>query len=134
MTPAQKERIILLRTTGYSYREIADQIGATRDAVISFCRRHLPKQAVVPCHGSEQHDNCRRCGKQLHQQKKMKRRTFCSDECRIRWWSEHPEMLNRKAVYYFTCAHCGKSFAAYGDSGRKYCSHECYIGERFGES
>ena len=28
------------------------------------------------------------------------------------------------------CIHCGKEF--HGRSGRKYCSHQCYIEERFG--
>jgi hypothetical protein len=28
------------------------------------------------------------------------------------------------------CVHCGKEF--HGRSGRKYCSHRCYIAERFG--
>ena len=29
------------------------------------------------------------------------------------------------------CRECGKPFTAYGNSRRKYCSHECYIRNRF---
>ena len=29
------------------------------------------------------------------------------------------------------CARCGKPFTAYGNAGRKYCSHSCYIADRF---
>ena len=29
------------------------------------------------------------------------------------------------------CPHCGKEFHIYGDRRRKYCSHECYIADRF---
>ena len=31
-----------------------------------------------------------------------------------------------------TCPACGKTFSAYGKRNRKYCSHECYIIDRFG--
>ncbi len=54
-----------------------------------------------------------------------------SDKCRTVWWNSHPEAVNRKAVYSFTCAHCGKPFTAYGNAGRKYCSHACYIADRY---
>ncbi|MCI9560414.1 MAG: hypothetical protein HFG52_14545 [Lachnospiraceae bacterium] len=52
-------------------------------------------------------------------------------ECRVKWWHEHPEKIKQRAVYSFTCAGCGKPFTAYGNSRRKYCSHECYIRNRF---
>lgn len=56
---------------------------------------------------------------------------FCSDNCRTAWWNAHPEKVNRRAVYHFTCAHCGKPFTAYGNAKRKYCSHACYIADRY---
>jgi len=55
----------------------------------------------------------------------------CSAECRKKWWKEPPEMLNKKAVYSYTCAGCGRRFTAYGNFRRKYCSHEGYIKDRF---
>lgn len=61
----------------------------------------------------------------------MKPRVFCSDECRVKWWHEHPEKIKQRAVYSFTCAGCGGQFTAYGNSRRKYCSHGCYIRARF---
>ena len=134
MTPTQKETIALLRTDGRSYGEIANHLGINRDAVISFCRRNLPKQPVQAPIEADGEDQCRQCGSQLIQRKDMKTRVFCCDACRIKWWSEHPEKLNKKAVYNFTCAHCGKAFSAYGNRGRKYCSHECYIEDRFGST
>lgn len=48
------------------------------------------------------------------------------------WWNAHPELVNRKAVYEFTCAYCGKRFSAYGNAHRKYCCHDCYIEGRYG--
>ena len=130
----QKEQIRNLRGEGLSYAEIARQVDVSRDAVISFCRRNglqeikKPITAVKTAAG----DVCRECGKPLVQVDGMKRRVFCSKECRVKWWKEHPERLNQKAVYQYTCSHCGKPFSAYGNSKRKYCSHACYISDRFG--
>lgn len=42
------------------------------------------------------------------------------------------EEVNRKANYSCTCAFCGKQFTSYGNKHRKYCSHACYINDRFG--
>ena len=134
MDGIQKEQIRNLRGEGLSYAEIARQVNVSRDAVISFCRRNglqeikKPRTAVKTAVG----DVCRECEKPLVQVVGMKRRVFCSKECRVKWWKEHPERLNQKAVYQYTCPHCGKPFSAYGNSKRKYCSHACYISDRFG--
>ena len=37
----------------------------------------------------------------------------------------------QKAVYSYTCIGCGCAFTAYGNDHRKYCSHACYIQDRF---
>ena len=130
----QKEQIKNLRGEGLSYAEIARQVNVYRDAVISFCRRNGLQEIKKPISVVENDtaDVCRECRKPLVQVDGMKRRVFCSKECRTKWWKEHPDRLNRKAVYQFTCPHCGKPFSAYGNSKRKYCSHVCYISDRFG--
>ena len=130
----QKEQIKNLRGEGLSYAEIARQVNVSRDAVISFCRRNCLQEIKKPISVVENDtaDVCRECRKPLVQVDGMKRRVFCSKECRTKWWKEHPDRLNRKAVYQFTCPHCGKPFSAYGNSKRKYCSHVCYISDRFG--
>jgi hypothetical protein len=48
------------------------------------------------------------------------------------WWEAHPERLSRKAVYELVCAGCGEPFESYGNKGRRYCSHGCYVKARFG--
>ena len=130
----QKEQIRNLRREGMSYAKIAKQVDVSRDAVISFCRRNGLQEIKkpVPVVNTDAADVCRECGKPLIQVDGMKRRVFCSKECRVKWWKEHPERLNQKAVYQYTCPHCGKPFSAYGNSKRKYCSHACYISDRFG--
>lgn len=130
----QKEQIRNLRREGMSYAKIAKRVDVSRDAVISFCRRNGLQEIKkpIPVVNTDAADVCRECGKPLIQVDGMKRRVFCSKECRVKWWKEHPERLNQKAVYQYTCPHCGKPFSAYGNSKRKYCSHACYISDRFG--
>ena len=130
----QKEQIRNLRREGMSYAKIAKQVDVSRDAVISFCRRNGLQEIKkpIPVVNTDAADVCRECGKPLIQLDGMQRRVFCSKECRVKWWKEHPERLNQKAVYQYTCPHCGKPFSAYGNSKRKYCSHACYISDRFG--
>lgn len=61
-----------------------------------------------------------------------KEKRFCSDKCRNKWWNTHLDKVNRRANYDFVCAYCKKPFISYGNKNRKYCSHECYIADRFG--
>ena len=61
----------------------------------------------------------------------MKKRRFCCPECRVQWWNSNQDKVNRKAIYSFICPNCGNEFTSYGNAGRKYCSHECYIADRF---
>lgn len=136
MTSVQKESIKLMRSQGLSYRAVSERTGIGYEAVKSFCRRNgltgFGSDILKGFNGGEKYLFCKNCGNRLMQQKNMKRRVFCCDTCRVKWWSAHPEMINRKAVYHFECSYCGKPFTAYGNSGRKYCCHECYIEDRFG--
>ena len=77
--------------------------------------------------------HCPKCGKPIAQPPRGQRRRFCSDACRRAWWAKHPEALHRgdAATYSRTCACCGKAFQAYGNDHRRYCSHACYISDRF---
>ena len=130
MTNEQKTRILELRGMGYGYTEIAKTLGISRNTVKSFCRRIRGAESACVFHESP--GCCRECGKPLVQKEHVKKRMFCSPQCRKAWWKSHPERLNKKAVYRFRCAGCGKSFSAYGNSKRKFCTHKCYIKTRFG--
>lgn len=133
MTKEQQSRLRELRSQGYGYATIANAVGLSKDAVRSFCRSHNLA-------GTKSESNtrielpaliCRQCGKEIIQTPGKKKMKFCSAECRQKWWNSHPEAVRRKAVYSFSCACCGKGFTAYGNSHRKYCSHGCYISDRF---
>lgn len=130
MTDEQKKKITALRQEGMGYMAIARQMDISKDTVKSFCRRNGLAGERAPA-AKKQIPKCKECGKPLRQAEGMKPRVFCCDGCRVKWWHEHPEQIRQRAVYSFTCACCGKPFTAYGNSRRKYCSHECYIRNRF---
>ena len=131
MTNEQKRTIAELRFKGATYAKIGEAVGIPMNTVKTYCRRNnltvdkkVGKAGSVPTF-------CRECGAPLVQSEKHKTRIFCSKECRENWWHSHPEQIKQRAVYDFRCAGCGKPFSAYGNSHRKYCSHECYITARF---
>lgn len=130
MTNEQKEKIIRFRRQGLGYADIGRELDISKDTVKSFCRRNgLMVSGSKP---ADDKDRCRECGEPIVQQEKKKKRIFCCKSCREKWWKEHADRIDRKAVYTFTCAGCGKPFTAYGNKNRKYCSHGCYIRDRFG--
>jgi endogenous inhibitor of DNA gyrase (YacG/DUF329 family) len=125
MMDKQKQQIIALRRNGAGYGTIASQLGVSINTVKSFCRRH--SLAAPPTDHL-----CEQCGRPITQNPGRKRKRFCSDACRNKWWNSHLDLVKRKAVYTFTCPACGKKFNVYGNSHRKFCSHACYIAYRFG--
>lgn len=133
MTNEQKNQIRKLRSSGYGYATIAEALGLTKNQVSAFCRRNNIAGNIAEVHRAEQPDAncCRCCGKPITQTPGRKETKFCSDACRNKWWNAHLDQVDRKAVYEYTCKHCGRPFAAYGNSHRKYYSHDCYIRARF---
>lgn len=129
MTEEQKEKIIRFRRMGRGYADIGKELGISKDTVKSFCRRNSLTSTDISVMDTE--DRCRECGAKIEQQPKMKKQIFCCKACREKWWKEHPEQIRQRAVYEFICAGCGKPFTVYGNCKRKYCSHECYIRDRF---
>ena len=131
MTDAQAAQIRRMRLEGVGYRAIADALGLSRDIVRNHC-----KAKGMAGHGTETARNlqgcdgtCTCCRKEITQQRMGRPRKFCSEKCRRQWWKTHPEEADRRAAGAKVCTCCGKGFRAYGD--RKYCSHGCYISDRF---
>lgn len=137
MINEQKEKIRQLRMKGVGYTGIANELGLSKETVKSFCRRNgLAGRAEKICLDWKESDGkvCRNCGRKLQQISGKKTRIFCSQECREQWWKENPEKIKKKAIYEYACAYCGKKFKVYGNKHRKYCSHDCYITDRFGRN
>jgi rRNA maturation endonuclease Nob1 len=133
MTGEQKQSIQEMRLQGLAYSQIAESIGLSVNTIKSFCRRNTlsNNDASEDTENEENKDICKHCGKRLKFTDKAKPKRFCDDKCRLAWWNEHRDLMNRQAVYRLTCACCGKVFDSYGNKSRKYCSHACYIKDRF---
>lgn len=137
MTDRQKDRIRQMRADGCGYMKIAQELGISENTVKSFCRRKglngtamAADMAVPPVEWDK--GICPCCGAEVKQNPGRKEKKFCSDKCRNKWWNSHLDQVERKANYEFVCACCKKPFTAYGNAGRKYCCHACYVADRFG--
>lgn len=134
MTEDQKIKIGNLRAAGFGYKKIAEQMELSENTIKTYCRRNGLGGNLAMQDGSGQADKhvCRYCGAEVEQKPGRKEKKFCSDKCKNKWWNKHLDKVKRKAVYRFECPYCQKPFTAYGNANRKYCSHECYIADRFG--
>lgn len=133
MTNEQKQRIEELRHSGIGYASIAATLELTKNQVSAYCRRNGLTGEMIPVE-KDDIQRCKNCRKPINQIPGKKPIKFCSSACCQSWWNTHPNEVKRKpeATYSFVCACCKKPFAAYGNRHRKYCSHACYITDRFG--
>ena len=125
MTREEKELIIRLKGEGLGYVRIAKKLGLSENTVKSFLQRNKTSFEDIVF-------TCKCCGIVVKQNPHRKRKLFCSDHCRMKWWNSRQDQVNRKSQIQIICAHCGKTVRAYEKSGRKYCSHACYVEARFG--
>ncbi len=102
------------------------EISLTMGIPSSTIRTHVRNHPEI--YGSK---SCRNCGQIMVQPIGRKVKYFCSDRCRMAWWSNHREQVQKKTYYTLVCAHCGKEFESYGNQNRKYCSRDCYLIARF---
>ena len=136
MTDNQKIQIARLRTGGAGYGKIAQELGLSPNTVKSYCRRNNISGSSETAKAADAEKTevcfCENCGKEIRQIFGHKKKRFCCDVCRNKWWNAHLDLVKRKAVYKYNCPACGTEFEVYGNSRRKYCCHECYIKDRFG--
>ncbi len=130
MTETEKIRVESMRANGMSYGQIGKALNISADTVKTFCNRRKIK--VSKSIETKDLILCKFCGKIVQQSPKRKLKKFCSDKCRMLWWNQNLDKVNKKAMHDFTCAYCGKKFTAYSVMNRKFCSHRCYIQNRFG--
>ena len=126
MTNGEKVQIVQMRKRGLGCSEIALKLGMSVNTVKSYCRRSGVKPLEKKT--AQSGDVCRQCGSVLKLTPGRKRKQFCSDACRLRWWHGHREQGQNARM--IVCASCGKVFVT--DRVQKYCSHACYIQARFG--
>ena len=127
MTTEEKTKIVEMRKQGCPYAKIAGILSLPEGTIKTYCRRtRLANEAV------EVSPVCKQCGCPIEIKEKYKPRQFCSDKCRAAWWYANHDP-KAKTEYHMTCACCGKAFVSAGNKTRKYCSHQCYIADRFRE-
>ncbi len=138
MTEYQAQQIRDFRMRGAGYKAIASVTGLSRDVVRNYCKSHgldgfAEELTVNMTEQIKKGLACQNCGAPLVRPHTGRPRRYCSDKCRFAWWTAHSAELRvgSKANYTFTCARCGREFTAYGNKHRKYCSHDCYVQDRF---
>lgn len=115
MTEDNKRQVNELRSAGLSYQAIADKTGISLGSIKMYFKRN--KETVSA-------PRCEQCHKPLRQDI-IRSRRFCSDACRVMWWSAHPEMIKG---HQYMCHYCNKAFSA--RKPRKYCSRSCFYASR----
>lgn len=131
MTEEQKSFIEEHRRLGEGYKVIGKLMGISENTIKTYCRRNGLGGNLAQSKPDDNH-RCKYCGARIKQIPGRKTKKFCSDYCRNHWWNGHLNMVKRKVTYKLRCFYCGKQFIVYGNKNRKYCSHECYIKDRFG--
>ena len=126
MTINEKQTIDRLRAQGKQYKEIAADTGLGLSAIKMYCQRKNEETAVD--------GYCLQCGKPLSFIPQKKKKKYCSDACRMKWWNTHQDQVNRRSGIGQECPLCGRPFLVYGNKRRVYCSRECYARARMKES
>jgi len=125
MNGFQKDQIMKLRANGESYSSIASKVDISINTIKAFCRRSN--------NGEEQNNSssnvelCRQCYNPLTNIENKKKKTFCSNKCRMSWWNNSQNSKNRKSNRQFTCQACEQTFIGTGKRMRKFCSRVCYF-------
>ncbi len=93
MTDKQKEQIRKLRGKGASYTAISKKLKISANSVKSFCRRDI--STAEEDDESFTNGGCENCGRPVNQIEGRKKKRFCCDKCRNRWWNSHLDLVNR---------------------------------------
>lgn len=133
MTEEQKKKIIDLRKQGLGYKRIAKQLNITRDSVRGYCRRNEPFGEYMPTKkkkvikvNENKNSFCLNCNNEIIQNSRGPKRKYCCNKCKY----EYSYKNNNRKTSSLRCEYCDKEFKACSVE-RKYCSHECYIRDRF---
>jgi endogenous inhibitor of DNA gyrase (YacG/DUF329 family) len=87
LTEADKEKILKMRRNGLGYRNIAKVLGLNADTIKSFVRRNGLGGILVDKE-RDISDFCPVCGELLVQTPNKRRKTYCSDRCRLKGWQQ----------------------------------------------
>lgn len=116
MTNQEKIRILELRDNGLSYKEISVELNIPQSTVSTFCIKN--KNAL---------GYCVLCNSAFIKNTRGRKRKYCRDECRRKWWKFHNEDSHPKINLESTCKCCGKKFISHRSRGASFCSRTCYL-------
>lgn len=138
MTSYQEIKVKELRMKGMGYKAIAQALDLDRDQVRYHCKKigltGTKEELAEKIEEEKLHgETCLYCGDLLYRSKYAPGKKFCCEDCRRKWWKEHPEKKKKsaKASYVKQCEECGRTFISYGCKTRRFCSHDCYVHNRF---
>ncbi len=114
-------KIMGLREKGFGYKRIAKELDMTVSAV---------RYAISKSEDDFLSSTCKECGVEIKSLKGKRRKVYCSNSCRWKWWNKQTRDINKKAYYNFICKNCGKEFKAYGTNRRLFCDRKCYNASR----
>ena len=118
MTTEQIERINKLCECGYGKTAIANELNISINTIKSYFKRKEVRNNNLKI------KKCLYCGTDVIQREHRKMKKFCSDKCRMAWWKEHRNCINKRSAKTFVCPICKKEFRSYYE--QKYCSRSCY--------
>ena len=110
-----KDEIKKLREKGLGYKKIAVCLNVSANTVKSICRREGLEKLDI-----EDFDTCKVCGEKLTHLNGKKQKKYCSDACRMKWWKNNQDKMNRKAFSTYLCKCCKREFRSYSNNKRKY--------------
>ena len=116
--------ILRLKNSGLSYADISKKLNVPIGTIKSVISRNKGKSIK---------NTCKWCGKDLVDTPHRKTKTFCSEECKSKWWNKNRQNYKSKSKVEITCACCGKTFYDYSWRKRVYCSDLCYKKVRYGK-
>jgi len=76
-------KVLELRDKGYGYKRIATELSIKRDHVRHICK----KKEKNPLGGI-----CKNCGKNFKSVRGKKKKVYCSDKCRYKWWNKQKKL------------------------------------------
>ena len=116
MTELEEKRIWDLRAKGKTYKEISFELNLPIGTVKTYCTRNDVGSG-----------KCRYCSKSIVQIPGRKRKKFCSDSCRTKWWNLNRRIKKHRFIKPKICEHCGSSFLPIKRPTQKFCCRECYL-------
>lgn len=143
---AEQETVRHLRLNGLECCEISEQTGIPVGQVIVYCLQlGLPTSGICRLGFSEEEEEwlryrkreptsmrCPVCDRVMEQSQRGRRKKFCSNTCRDKWWNR--EKRRDESGEEITCENCGKKFpvAKAAQQKRRFCCRECYFEYRYG--